>query len=178
MNIRGVATRWLLLCAIVPRCDAGDPADCFAAEVRDHVLRQFAEFGPLSREHEYFGYIYRVDGAIHSAVTRGANCRWTHDICEVSTRAAAARIPAGAKVLGEWHTHPRINAAAGLSDADVHGANDNRHIRCYHAFYSTADGDMLSWDPDERAVREAMASRIRLGNYKTRRATTIAAASR
>jgi hypothetical protein len=55
----------------------------------------------------------------------------------------------------------------------VHGANDNHHIRCYRAFYSTADGNILTWDVNERAVAAAMSSSERLGNYRAPRAAEI-----
>jgi hypothetical protein len=169
MNLLARATGPLLICSIPFCCNAGDSSNCFAVEVEDHVLQQFAVFGPLSHDREYFGYIYRVDGDIRSAVTRGAPCRWTRQ-CEVSTRVAAQQIPAGAKVLGEWHTHAHISGSSQLSPADVHGANDNRHIRCYRAFYSTADGSILAWEVTERVVAAAMSSAKRLGNYRAPRA--------
>jgi hypothetical protein len=146
-------------------CNADEIPDCFAEEVQAHVLEQYGIFGPLSTDREYFGFIYRLDGVIASAVSRGGICRWTQ-ACEVNTRGAAALIPKGAKVLGEWHTHPHVTGSQSLSAADVRGANNNRHIRCYRAFYSKSNGEILSWNLGATLVQTAMASSVRLGNYR------------
>jgi hypothetical protein len=175
MKSHAIAIGCLLVCPIPACCNADDSSDCFAVEVEDHVLEQFAVFGPLSREREYFGYIYRADGVIRSAVTRGAPCGWTR-LCEVSTRAAAEQIPVGAKVLGEWHTHPHISGSSLLSPADVQGANDNRHIRCYRAFYSMSDGRIMAWDVNARALAAARSSAVQLGNYRAPRASAAVVA--
>ena len=113
-------------------CSAEESTECFSAEVEAHVVEQFRIYGPKSKNREYFGFVYRVDGIIASAVTRGIVCRW-NEPCEVENRSAAVKIPEGAKVLGEWHTHPHSNGSSVLSGADVRGANANRHIRCYRA---------------------------------------------
>jgi len=159
----------LLLGITAYACPAETSSECFAAEVETHVLEQFRIHGPLSRNREYFGFVYRLDGEIGSAITRGAVCRLPAS-CEVNTRRAAEKIPTGAKVLGEWHTHPHESGSLQISDADVRGANDNRRIRCYRAFYSTADGDVLSWDPNAGKVSIAMSTAVRLGNYRRSRA--------
>ncbi len=155
----------MLLGIIAGACRAEEPSECFTAEVEAHVLEQFRIYGPLSRKREYFGFIYRIDGVIGSAITRGIVCRWTEP-CEVNTRRAAEKIPEGAKVLGEWHTHPHESGSLLLSDADVRGANDNRHIRCYRAFFSTSNGEVFSWDPNVVVVSVAMSNAIRQGNYR------------
>jgi len=155
----------LLLSVTTLCCQAGEPADCFADEVHAHVLEQFQIYGPQSTDREYFGYIFRINGVIDSATTRGGTCRWKPD-CEVKTADAAAKIPKGAKVLGEWHTHPHTNGSSRLSPDDVQGANDNRHIRCYRAFFSTSEGNILSWDPNTAEVSAAMAAAVQLGNYR------------
>ena len=162
------ASTLLLLGITSYTCHADESPECFAAEVEAHVLEQFRIHGPLSRKQEYFGFVYRIDGTIGSAVTRGSVCRWTES-CEVDTRRAAVKIPKGAKVLGEWHTHPHESGSRLLSDTDVRGANDNRHIRCYRAFFSTSDGEVLSWDPNASQVSFAMAAAVRLGNYRQAR---------
>ena len=159
------ASVFLLLGVMPFACRAETTAECFTAEVEAHVLEQFRIHGPLSRKREYFGFVYRIDGAIGSATTRGIVCRWTEP-CEVNARRAAEKIPAGAKVVGEWHTHPHESGSVLLSASDVRGANDNRHIRCYRAFFSTSNGEILSWNPNAEAVPIAMATALRLGNYR------------
>ncbi len=146
-------------------CHAQDAAECLPQVVDAHVLEQFRIYGPLSSRREYFGYIYRIGGLVRSATTHGSVCRWSEP-CEVNTRRAASKIPGGAKVLGEWHTHPRESGSQRLSEADVRGANHNRRIRCYRTYFSTAHGDIFSWNPDAADVSTAMASAVGLGNYK------------
>jgi hypothetical protein len=155
----------LLLGITSGSCQSEEAPECAPEEVEAHVLEQFNLYGPLSRKREYFGFIYRLDGVIASATTRGNICRWNQP-CEVNTRRAADKIPAGAKVLGEWHTHPHEAGSQLLSDADVRGANDNRHIRCYRAFFSTASGEILSWEPNNLIVSVAMATAVKMGNYR------------
>ncbi len=150
-------------------CDASVYPECFADEVEAHVLRQFGIYGPLSAEREHFGFIFRHDGGIGSAVSRGSPCRWT-EACEVDTRVAAALIPKGAKVLGEWHTHPHVTGSQSLSPEDVRGANRNVRISCYRAFFSTSSGEIYSWNPHSTFVRMAMATSVRLGNYRQKAA--------
>jgi len=162
----------LLLMAVPLCCDADE---CFADEVEAHVLEQFSIFGPFSTDREYFGFIYRHEGVIASAVSRGGKCRGTQS-CGVRTRAAAALIPKGARVLGEWHTHPRAMSAQNLSPEDVRGAYNNRHFHCYRAFYSESDGDIHSWNPHESSVLRAMASTVRLGSYRQLVAPALSAA--
>jgi len=155
----------MLLAAVAACCNADELPGCFAAEVDAHVLGQFALYGPLSRNREYFGYIYLHQGVIASAVSAGGLCKWTVR-CEVSTPEAAASIPGGARVLGEWHTHPHSSGSRSLSAADVRGAHANRHIRCYRAFFSRSNGEIVAWSPDASEVKMAMASLVRLGNYR------------
>jgi hypothetical protein len=145
-------------------CDAGKPDAAYAREDVDaHVLAQFAVYGPLSKQHEYFGYVYLGDGALASAVVRGSQCSMR--ICAVDSTAAARLIPRGARVLGEWHTHPHRGSSQ-LSEEDVRGAHSNLHIRGYVAYYSKPNGDILAWDPREDRVPDAMASAVRIGNYR------------
>lgn len=157
---------WSLMVVSLSAC-AGDatPTACFEDEVLLHVRAQFAIYGPRSTQYEYFGFIYRKDGRIDSAVTHDFDCRGQMD-CVVNTAFALARIPKGAKVLGEWHTHPQFHASDALTMEDVQGAQANRHVRCYTAFYSTPDGDIYRWNLDARTVADAMASRTRVGNYR------------
>ena len=143
---------------------------CFEDEVMRHVRDQFAIYGPRSSQYEYFGFIYRKDGRVDSAVTHDFACRGQME-CVVNTVFALRRIPKGAKVLGEWHTHPHFHEADALSMEDVRGARANRHIRCYTAFYSSHDGDFYRWNLDALTVAAAMASRMRLGNYREREET-------
>jgi hypothetical protein len=154
-----------LLVAAPVCCNADDDPDCFADEVEAHVLEQFGTYGPVSTDREYFGFVFRLDGVIASAISRGSLCRWTQP-CEVDTAAAGALIPKGAKVLGEWHTHPHATGSRALSPEDVRGANRNLRIRCYRAFFSMSNGEIHSWNPATKFVRAAMASSVRLGNYR------------
>jgi hypothetical protein len=161
-------TALCLLAAADPQTSwAGEaaPAPCFDAEVLQQVREQFAIYGPRSDRSEYFGFIYRMNGRIDSAITHGGDCLGEFD-CTVNSAFALARLPRGAKVLGEWHSHPRIGSND-LSPDDVRLANANRHIRCYAAFYSAPDGSIWRWNVEESSVAEAMASRILVGNFRT-----------
>jgi hypothetical protein len=152
----------VLLLSVALNATAGDAPHCLSDPVEAHVRQQFATFGPLSVNHEYFGFIYRLDGAIDSAVIRGSRC--VARSCIIDVTSAGESIPAGAVIVGEWHTHPRSGEAR-LSEEDVLGAYRNRNVGCYAAFYSEPDGSIYSWDPRRGMVTTAMASRVRLGSY-------------
>jgi hypothetical protein len=155
----------ILLVAAPFCCNADDFPECFAEELEAHVLEQYGIYGPLSTNREYFGFIYRHEGVIASAIARGSKCWWTQT-CEVNTRDAAAQIPKGAKVLGEWHTHPHSTGSQGLSPTDVRGANKNLHVHCYRAFFSKSNGEIFSWSPSATLVLTATASLVPLGDYR------------
>lgn len=142
--------------------------ECPQDAIDGHVREQFAKYGPLSRDREYFGFVYLFRGEIGSAVARGRLCGNDRE-CAIDTSLAAPLIPKGAKVLGEWHTHPQRSSAMTLSPDDVRGAYSNRHIRCYAAYYSQPDGDIYAWNPRQSLVPNAMASRTYLGNYAAAR---------
>ena len=154
-----------LLWLVAPLCCTAneESSGCRRAEVEAHVTRQFEIYGPLSIGHEYFAFVYRFNGSIGSAVIRGRSCPDSRS-CGVNSAAAASAIPRGAKVLGEWHTHPKGGSTT-LSADDVRGAYNNRHIRCYVAFYSKPNGEIYAWDPDKTSVPTAMASRKLVGNF-------------
>jgi hypothetical protein len=155
----------LLLVVHSARADeVATPGACFGEEVLVHVRAQFAKYGPLSDEKEYFGFIYAHEGHVGSAVTYGSACRGQPD-CSVNPAFALKRVPKGAKVLGEWHTHPQVGSSE-LSTEDVDGAHANRRIRCYSPFYSTPDGAIYRWDIAATSVPDAMASRTQLGSYR------------
>lgn len=139
-------------------------ATCTDAEVIAHVRDQYMLYGPQSQKHEYFGFIYRYRGTIESSLMRSTECRGVYK-CTLNTAAAAARIPKGAQVLGEWHTHPHIKGSRSLSANDVRGAHNNHRLRCYAAFYSGPTGNIYRWEPRSSSVPVAMASRVELGNY-------------
>jgi hypothetical protein len=141
-----------------------DPA-CWRAEVLAHVREQIRLYGPLSRKREYFGFIYWDGQAVKSSVVRGSGCDPSLT-CSVHVRGAAEGLPRGAKVLGEWHTHPGGDSSNGLSAGDVRGAWNNRKVRCYTAFYAASNGKIYSWDPASTSVVVAMRSRVLLGNYR------------
>jgi hypothetical protein len=150
-------------------CRATDaPSTCPREQVETHVLREFAIYGPQSERHEFFGFVYQREGLIDSAVVKSRECR-NPDLCVVNVGAAATRIPSGATVLGEWHTHPH-DGARSLSEPDVRGAYNNRHIRCYRAYYSNPFGDIYAWSPQDTSVPTAMNSRVYLGSYLARQA--------
>ncbi|MEO8064773.1 MAG: hypothetical protein ABI821_18730 [Pseudomonadota bacterium] len=151
-----------LLLAVGVSATANDAPSCLSDSVEAHVRQQFATFGPLSVNHEYFGFIYRVGATLDSAVVRGSRC--VARSCVVEVARAGALIPAGAIVVGEWHTHPRRGEAR-LSEEDVLGAYRNRNVGCYSAFYSAPDGAIYSWNPRRGMVTTAMASRVHIGNY-------------
>jgi hypothetical protein len=163
---RAFGAAWILISVSLSTAasEAGS-SPCFEAEVIQHVREQFATYGPRSSQYEYFGFIYRKDGRVASAVTHDFSCRGRME-CVVNPVFALRRIPKGAQVLGEWHTHPHFHEADALSIEDVRGARANHHIRCYTAFYSSADGDIYRWKLDAATVPAAMASRTRLGNYR------------
>ena len=141
---------------------AADGPDCEREKVAAHVRLAFAIYGPLSGEMEYFGFIFSHGGKIHSAITRSSKCR--SDECVVRVDRAGDLIPKGARVLGEWHTHPH-DGGSQLSEHDVRGAYRNRRVRCYSAFYSDPDGDIYSWNAGQTSGPTAMATRTHIGNY-------------
>ena len=159
VNITALAC--LLAIPTCALCETG-AENCFRGEVLAHVQQQFAQFGPLSVEHEYFGFIYRNNERIESAVTRSSKC--LRGNCLIDTARALKLVPKGSKVLGEWHTHPR-NGSAQLSTQDVLGARNNKQIRCYLPFYSGPDGVIFSWNPASSSVPVAMQSRRAIGSY-------------
>jgi hypothetical protein len=163
---RVFSAAWILLSASFSTGagEAGSPP-CFEDQVIQHVREQFAIYGPRSSQFEFFGFIYLKDGRVESAVTRGVVCRDRSE-CVVNTVFALRRVPRGAKVLGEWHTHPDFHQSDTLTTEDVLGAQANRHVRCYNAFYSNSNGDFYRWDIEAPNVAAAMASRTRLGNYR------------
>jgi hypothetical protein len=136
---------------------------CTRESLLEHVAGQFRLYGPQSIRNEYFGFIYRDAGILKSAVVKSGECR--ADQCTVDSAGAARQIPKGAKVLGEWHTHPRQTGSRGLSMVDVRGALNNSGIRCYAAFYGAPDGRIYEWKPTSTSVPTAMASRVLIGNY-------------
>ena len=158
---------WILLAAsLSARAGDATPAACFEDEVLLHVREQFAIYGPRSSQYEYFGFIYRKDGQIDSAVTHDFECRGTTE-CVVNTAFALKRDPQGGQ--GAWRVaHPSALSmrSDALSMEDVRGAQANRHIRCYTAFYSSHDGDIYRWNLDAPTVAAAMASRTWIGNYR------------
>jgi hypothetical protein len=158
-----IAALLLAVCADAP---ANDAPQCLSDSVEAHVRQQFATFGPLSVNHEYFGFIYRLGTAVDSAVVRGSRC--VARSCVIDVAQAGALVPAGAVILGEWHTHPR-NGAARLSEQDVLGAYRNRNLACYSAFYSDPRGAIFSWNPRRGMVTTAMASRVHFGDYPATR---------
>jgi len=165
----------ILIGATTPGRAAEPPAgECDPAEVTEHVREQIRHFGPLSENREYFGFIYRLEGHIASAVTRSNECK-SGDRCLTDTAQAAKQIPKGARVLGEWHTHPVLNGSRLLSAEDVRGAHHNRQIRCYAPFYSTPGGDIYSWDVRQTSVPTAMNSRGYMGNRDGRSTLKLAA---
>jgi hypothetical protein len=158
-----IAALLLAVCADAP---ADDAPQCLSDSVEAHVRQQFATFGPLSVNHEYFGFIYRLGGSVDSAVVRGSRC--VARSCVIDVARAGALLPAGAVIVGEWHTHPRSGEAR-LSAQDVLGAYRNRNLGCYSAFYSDPKGAVYSWNPRRGMVNTAMASRVHIGNYPAAR---------
>lgn len=154
----------LLALANSANADVGTPG-CHRPEVRTHVRQLFSIYGPMSVENEFFGFIYRQDARIDSAVVRSRRCVLGN--CVIDVTMAAQRIPPGAKVLGEWHTHPRDGSWV-LSSLDVRGASQNRKLVCYAAYVSRPDGKIFAWDPRRTSVHTAMASLVPVGQFATR----------
>lgn len=166
-----------LLAGAVLYCDAGGAEPEVTREQVDaHVREQFRQFGPQSKQHEYFGYVYSLDGSLTSAVVRGRKCDNARS-CGLNTAGAAKLIPGGARVLAEWHTHPHRSSAR-LSKEDVGGAHANRHIPGYTPYYSTPDGKIYAWDPRQEWVPGAMSSLVLIGNYRSQGGVTRADARR
>ena len=166
-GFRVFSAAWILL-SVSLSTEASEigSTPCFEDEVMRHVRDQFAIYGPRSSQYEYFGFIYRKDGRVDSAVTHDFACRGQME-CVVNTVFALRRIPKGAKVLGEWHTHPHFHEADVLSMEDVRGAQANRHVRCYTAVLqqltmATSTGGIST----RRPWRPRWRSRMRLGNYR------------
>jgi hypothetical protein len=152
-----------LLCLIATGASANTFApDCFRPEVQAHVRQLIGIYGPMSNDHEFFGFIYSYAAKIDSAVVRSRPCMAAD--CVVDVTVAGQRIPPGATVLGEWHTHPR-NGSWELSTFDVLGAHRNANVECYAAYFSRPNGEILAWNPRKSSVPDAMASLLRIGTY-------------
>lgn len=134
-------------------------------QVDAHVREQFQVFGPLSEQHEFFGYVYWLDGVLESAVIRSRKC-WSPRVCGLDTAEAARLIPGQARVLAEWHTHPH-DGSSQLSSDDVTGAYINRRIPGYTPYFSMPNGEIYAWDPRQARVSAAMASARLLGSYRS-----------
>lgn len=159
--LRALLASPLLACgAIALAADAA--CTCDRDEIVAQARLEFEIYGPLSVGYEYFGFIYHDGERLRSAVVRSRRCKAGNCVIEVDE--AGRKIPRGAVVLGEWHTHPH-DGAAQLSPHDVRGAYRNRHVRCYTAFYSRPDGAIYAWNPAQMSVPTAMASREHLGSY-------------
>ena len=159
-RLRGAALLWIAAAAAT-----GAEPRCYWPEVQSHVRQAIAIYGPMSIDNEFFGFIYQQGERIDSGVVRSSSCQLGN--CVVDVAVAAQRIPKGARVLGEWHTHPR-NGSRLLSSLDVRGAYRNRNLACYAAYFSRPDGEILAWNPRENSVRTAMASLVRVGSYSAR----------
>jgi hypothetical protein len=161
MNLIRRLSLAIVLLSMATQGEATDlAADCLQPAVEAHVREQFALYGPRSGNHEYFGFVYLHEGVIGSAVSQSRACSKTGR-CAVDSSNAIALVPRTAKLLGEWHTHPR-DGSRSLSKDDVRGAYSNRHIKCYRAFYSTPSGEVYRWSTDRISVPTAMASRVRV----------------
>ena len=152
-----------LLCLMAASASAHTvEPDCFEPDVQAHVRQLFGIYGPMSIHHEFFGFVYRDAAGVDSAVVRSRPCKLAD--CTVAVAVAGQRIPAGARILGEWHTHPR-GGSRELSTYDVRGAHRNSNNECYLAYFSRPDGAILEWDPGKTSVRDAMASLSRIGTF-------------
>jgi hypothetical protein len=149
---------------------------CPHDELDSHVRSELAIYGPQSGNHEYFAFIYELQGSFGSAVVRGRDCLGL-ELCVVDPAAAIAQIPKGATLVGEWHTHPHIGAPA-LSTLDVRGAHHIAHLDCYTPYYSTPLGDIYAWNPHNDSVPTAMNSRVLIGTYGERHARDARTGSR
>lgn len=163
---RGTRCIALLMCGGLAWRPSFAQVSCPDTEVREHVRMQFLIYGPLSKGHEFFGFIYLQDGVVRSSIVEGGRCAPAVE-CTIDTRRAAVRIPKGVKILGEWHTHPTGDGSNYLSKDDVRGARNQRAIRCYMAFYGASNGNFYSWKPDSTSVPTAMNSRVLWGNYRS-----------
>jgi hypothetical protein len=162
---RFVISTLLAGAGIFANADETGPAS-LREQVDAHVRAQFRVFGPLSEQREFFGYVYWRDGVLASAVIRGRRCSSLR-ACGLDTAEAARLIPARARILAEWHTHPH-DGSGQLSTEDVSGAYLNRRIPGYTPYYSMPNGDIYAWDPRQDCVRDAMASKMLIGNYRGR----------
>jgi hypothetical protein len=161
LSLRALLASLMLAC-----CAGATAADCSCELVRDeiaaHARLQFEIYGPKSVHVEYFGFIFHDGARLRSAVVRSRRCKSGDCVIEVDD--AGSEIPAGARVLGEWHTHPH-DGAPQLSELDVRGAYRNRNALCYTAFYSNPGGEIFAWNPAANSVPAAMATRQHVGAY-------------
>src|SRR4051812_22455981 len=89
VRVRYLVVFALSLSAMANSRDGSPPeSDCNLASVIAHVQEQFRIYGPKSQNHEYFGFVYRVEGELASAVIRGSACRGPNS-CSVNTAGAA-----------------------------------------------------------------------------------------
>jgi hypothetical protein len=105
-----------------------------------------------------------VNGPIATAITRSSKSPMSGN-CILRTAAAAKLIPSGAKILGEWHTHPHCGSQS-LSQLDVPGAYNNRHIRYYAAYFSSTPGEIYLRNANDASVPTAMVSLELIGTYR------------
>jgi hypothetical protein len=152
----------LLLADCMRAAAADDSAECDRPKISAHVRLQFEIYGPLSENVEYFGFVFHDGIRLQSAVVQSRRCG--ADDCLIHVDEAGRKIPKGARVIGEWHTHPHVGAPQ-LSVHDVRGAYRTRRVRCYSAFYSNPDGEIFEWSPGQTSVPTAMASRLPVGTY-------------
>jgi hypothetical protein len=165
-----------LMLACCARTTAADlRADCDRDQIAAHARLEFEIYGPLSVDAEYFGFIFYDGARLQSAVVRSRRCASRE--CVIHVDEAGRMIPVGARVLGEWHTHPH-GGSPELSRNDVRGAYRNRHVSCYTAFYSDPFGGIFAWDPARPSVRTAMATRQLVGEYGTRLSALAAGLAR
>lgn len=136
-------------------------------QVDAFVLDQFNTYGPQSARHEHFAFVYWIDGQISQS---HISTRCTNQYaCTLNPARSLKDVPAHAKIVGEWHTHPHDGSRT-LSIHDAQGAfaigeQVRSHGRPYWAYYSDPSGHVFRWDTTTRDTLEANRSRVQVGTY-------------
>lgn len=115
-------------------------------EIAIFAKETIEKYNPLSieRNREYGGLIYRLDGHLYSTdPVISSPCL---DDCTISFEAVAARVPEGAIVVADWHTHGSSELSHHLrfSNEDFEAfqkfARNPTHVA---SFLGNAKGDIL-----------------------------------
>jgi len=110
-------------------------------------------------EREYGAQIYSYDGKYHyGTIQTGTTVKESKDgqaSVQLYSKEALAGIPKGAKLVGDFHTHP-AKAAAGLSGEDMLGISKMRyngtHGRTFNGFKVDSGYQGYVWKAGDSAI--------------------------